>query len=95
MVWGTYALAVLAFNAAGFVGLYAQVRTQGALPLNPDRIGRMSPDLAFNTAAGFVTSTDWQAHSGEAKLSYPSRMVGLTLRNFGSAGTGMAVAPVT
>jgi K+-transporting ATPase ATPase A chain len=92
MAWGAYALAVLAFNAVGFVLLYAILRAQGALPLNPDGIGGMAPDLAFNTAVSFVTNTNWQAYSGEAQLSYLSQMAGLTVQNFVSAGTGMAVA---
>jgi K+-transporting ATPase ATPase A chain len=92
MAWPAYALAVLAFNAAGFVLLYAILRLQGALPLNPDGIGAMAPDLAFNTAVSFVTNTNWQAYSGEAQLSYLSQMAGLTVQNFVSAGTGMAVA---
>jgi potassium-transporting ATPase potassium-binding subunit len=91
MGWGSYALAVLAFNAIGFLVLYAILRTQGALPLNPDGISGMAPDLAFNTAVSFVTNTNWQAYSGEAQLSYLSQMVGLTVQNFVSAGTGMAV----
>ena len=70
MGWGAYALAVLAFNLVGFVLLYAILRAQGALPLNPDGIGGMAPDLAFNTAVSFVTNTNWQAYSGEAQLSY-------------------------
>lgn len=92
MGWGAYALAVLAFNATCLVVLYALLRVQGALPLNPDGIGGMAPDLAFNTAVSFVTNTNWQAYSGEAQLSYLSQMAGLTVQNFVSAGTGMAVA---
>lgn len=92
MGWGAYAMAVLAFNAAGFLLLYAILRGQGALPLNPDGIAGMAPDLAFNTAVSFVTNTNWQAYSGEAQLSYLSQMAGLTVQNFVSAGTGMAVA---
>lgn len=92
MTWGAYALAVLAFNLAGFVILYAILRMQGALPMNPDGIGAMAPDLAFNTAVSFVTNTNWQAYSGEAQLSYLAQMTGLTVQNFVSAGTGMAVA---
>ena len=91
MSWGGYALAALAFNLAGFLLLYAILRGQGGLPLNPDGIGGMSADLAFNTAASFVTNTNWQAYSGEAQLSYLSQMAGLTVQNFVSAGTGMAV----
>ncbi|AWD20875.1 potassium-transporting ATPase subunit KdpA [Fuscovulum blasticum] len=92
MTWLGYGMAVLAFNLAGFVLLYTLLRLQGALPLNPDGIGGMSADLAFNTAASFVTNTNWQAYSGEAQLSYLSQMAGLTVQNFVSAGTGMAVA---
>jgi K+-transporting ATPase ATPase A chain len=92
MGWSAYALAVLTFNAMGFVMLYALLRMQGALPLNPDGISGMEPDLAFNTAVSFVTNTNWQAYTGEAQLSYLSQMAGLTVQNFVSAGTGMAVA---
>lgn len=92
MGWAGYALAVLAFNAVGFLLLYAILRAQGVLPLNPDGIGGMAPDLAFNTAVSFVTNTNWQAYSGEAQLSYLSQMAGLTVQNFVSAATGMAVA---
>lgn len=90
--WRGYALAVLGFNLAGFGLLYAILRLQGLLPLNPDGIGAMSPDLTFNTAVSFVTNTNWQAYSGEVQLSYLSQMAGLTLQNFVSAATGMAVA---
>jgi K+-transporting ATPase ATPase A chain len=92
MTWLGYGMAVLAFNLAGFMLLYALLRLQGNLPLNPDGIGGMSADLAFNTAVSFVTNTNWQAYSGEAQLSYLSQMAGLTVQNFVSAGTGMAVA---
>ncbi|MFN7053594.1 MAG: potassium-transporting ATPase subunit KdpA, partial [Gemmobacter sp.] len=91
MTWGTYAMAVLAFNLVCFLVLYTILRMQGALPLNPDGIGGMAPDLAFNTAVSFVTNTNWQAYSGEAQLSYLAQMTGLTVQNFVSAGTGMAV----
>ena len=90
--WGAYALAVLAFNITGFVLLYAILRLQTVLPLNPDGIGPISADLAFNTAISFVTNTNWQAYSGEAQLTYFSQMAGLTVQNFVSAATGMAVA---
>ncbi len=92
MGWSAYAFAVLAFNATCFVVLYILLRVQGTLPLNPDGIGGMAPDLAFNTAVSFVTNTNWQAYSGEAQMSYLSQMAGLTVQNFVSAGTGMAVA---
>jgi K+-transporting ATPase ATPase A chain len=92
MTWGAYAMAVLAFNLVCFLLLYVILRAQGGLPLNPDGIGGMAPDLALNTAVSFVTNTNWQAYSGEAQLSYLSQMTGLTVQNFVSAGTGMAVA---
>lgn len=89
--WRGYTGAVLAFNLLGFGLLYALLRLQGMLPLNPEGIGAMAPDLAFNTAVSFVTNTNWQAYSGEAQLSYLSQMAGLTVQNFASAATGMAV----
>jgi K+-transporting ATPase ATPase A chain len=89
--WLGYATALLVFNAAGFVLLYAILRLQGALPLNPQGLAGMSPHMAFNTAASFVSNTNWQAYGGETTLSYFSQMVGLTVQNFVSAATGMAV----
>ncbi|WP_280634007.1 potassium-transporting ATPase subunit KdpA [Paracoccus ravus] len=89
--WRGYALAVLAFNLSGFVLLYLVLRVQHVLPLNPYGIGAISADLAFNTAISFVTNTNWQAYSGEAQLSYLSQMAGLTVQNFVSAATGMAL----
>lgn len=89
--WRGYAAAVLGFNLMGFLLLYAILRLQGGLPLNPDGVGAMAPDLAFNTAVSFVTNTNWQAYSGEAQLSYLSQMAGLTVQNFTSAATGIAV----
>jgi potassium-transporting ATPase potassium-binding subunit len=86
-----YVAALLTFNAAGFVFLYAIVRLQNYLPLNPQGFGPMSEHLAFNTAASFVANTNWQSYSGEATLSYFSQMVGLTVQNFVSAATGMAI----
>ncbi|MGV8987756.1 MAG: potassium-transporting ATPase subunit KdpA [Cypionkella sp.] len=91
MTWTAYAMAVLTFNLVGFLGLYALLRLQGLLPLNPEAIGAMAPDLAFNTAMSFVTNTNWQAYSGETQLSYLSQMAGLTVQNFVSAASGMAV----
>jgi len=90
--WMAYALAVLAFNLAGFVLLFGILRLQGVTPWNPEGIPPMSPDLAFNTAISFVTNTNWQAYGGEGELSYFSQMVGLGVQNFVSAATGMAVA---
>ncbi|MGP9804382.1 potassium-transporting ATPase subunit KdpA [Paracoccus sp. NSM] len=90
--WQGYSLSVLAFNLAGFVLLYTILRLQGVTPWNPQDTAPMSPDLAFNTAISFVTNTNWQAYGGESQLSYFSQMVGLTMQNFVSAATGMAVA---
>jgi len=90
--WLTYALAMLAFNVAGFILLYGILRLQGALPLNPAGMGAMAPDLAFNTAVSFVTNTNWQNYGGESTLSYLAQMAGLTVQNFVSAATGIAVA---
>jgi K+-transporting ATPase ATPase A chain len=90
--WTAYALAMLAFNLAGFALLYLVLRLQGVMPWNPEGLPPMAPNLAFNTAMSFVTNTNWQAYSGEAALSYSSQMAGLTVQNFVSAATGMAVA---
>src|SRR4051812_35306983 len=90
--WQAYTLAMLAFNAAGFVLLYGILRLQGVLPLNPQGFDGMSPWLAFNTAVSFVTNTNWQAYSGESAASYLSQMAGFTVHNFVSAATGIALA---
>jgi len=90
--WTRYAFAMLAFNVAGWLLLYAILRLQHLLPWNPQKLPPMTPDLAFNTAVSFVTNTNWQSYGGESTLSYFSQMVGLTMQNFVSAGTGMAVA---
>jgi K+-transporting ATPase ATPase A chain len=90
--WSRYALSVLGFNLIGFVLLYGIMRLQNILPWNPAEMGAVSPELAFNTAVSFVTNTNWQAYSGEATLSYFTQMVGLTMQNFISAATGMAIA---
>jgi K+-transporting ATPase ATPase A chain len=90
--WKGYALAMLAVNAAGFVLLFAILRLQGVLPLNPQGVSGMSAWLAFNTAASFVTNTNWQAYSGEVAASYLSQMAGLAVQNFLSASTGIALA---
>ena len=91
MNWKTYAVAMLLFNVTGLVALYALQRLQGFLPLNPSAFGAVAPDLAFNTASSFVTNTNWQAYGGESTLSYLTQMVGLTVQNFVSAATGMAM----
>ncbi len=90
--WRGYALAMLAFNAAGFALLYAILRCQDLLPLNPQGFAGMAPYLAFNTAISFVTNTNWQAYGGEAAASYLSQMAGFTVHNFVSAATGIALA---
>lgn len=90
--WLAYAGAVLAFSAAGFVLLYLQLRFQNLLPLNPQGFDGLSPHLAFNTAVSFVTNTNWQSYGGETTMSSLSQMAGLTVHNFVSAGTGLAIA---
>ncbi|MBA8871208.1 potassium-transporting ATPase subunit KdpA [Pantoea agglomerans] len=92
MRWPHYLLAILLFNALGFVVLLAILLMQGVLPLNPQQLPGLSWHLALNTAVSFVTNTNWQSYSGESTLSYFSQMVGLTVQNFLSAATGIAVA---
>jgi len=92
MNWWQYALAIMWFNILGLVLLFVLLMAQGSLPLNPQGFAGLSWDLAFNTAVSFVTNTNWQAYSGENTLSYLNQMVGLTVQNFLSAATGIAVA---
>jgi K+-transporting ATPase ATPase A chain len=91
MGWKTYGMAMLLFSAAGMLFLYALQRLQGYLPLNPASFGAVTPDLSFNTAASFITNTNWQAYGGETTMSYLTQTLGLTVQNFASAATGMAV----
>ena len=91
MNWKTYAIAVLLFNLLGGLVVYGLQRLQGSLPLNPEHLGAVSPDLAWNTAISFISNTNWQSYSGETTLSYLTQMLGLTVQNFVSAATGMAV----
>lgn len=91
MTWQQYALALLLFNAAGFLLVYLLLRLQAWLPLNPDGMTAVSPELAFNTAVSFASNTNWQFYGGETTMSYLSQMLGLTVQNFLSAATGMAV----
>jgi K+-transporting ATPase ATPase A chain len=91
MDWKTYTVAMLFFNFAGLLFLYVLLRLQNLLPLNPQYLPALPPDLAFNAAVSFVTNTNWQSYSGEAVMSYLSQMAGLTVQNFLSAATGMAV----
>mgnify|MGYP000858748548 CR=1 FL=1 len=91
MPWTTYAQSMLLFNFLGFVAVYALQRTQNLLPLNPESLPAVSPDLAMNTAVSFATNTNWQSYGGETTLSHLTQMLGLTVQNFLSAATGMAV----
>jgi len=90
--WLAFAVSMIAFNLVGFVALYALLRLQGVLPFNPSLFPGLDPDLAFNTAVSFVTNTNWQSYSGEATMSDLSQMAGLTVQNFLSAATGIALA---
>lgn len=90
--WTTYAVALLLFNLAGFLVLYALQRLQGSLPYNPAGMTAVEPGLAFNTAASFMTNTNWQNYGGESTMSYLVQMAGLTVQNFVSAATGIAIA---
>lgn len=91
MTWKKYALSAAAFSVFGFLFLFLLMMLQAFLPLNPERLGNPSWHLAFNTAVSFVTNTNWQAYSGESTLSYLTQMLGLTVQNFVSAATGIAV----
>ncbi len=90
--WVAYTVSMLVLNGAGAVLLYAILRLQDVLPLNPQGFGAVAPDLAFNTAVSFVTNTNWQSYGGETTLSHFSQMVGLTVQNFLSAATGICLA---
>jgi potassium-transporting ATPase potassium-binding subunit len=90
--WTTYTAAMLIFNLAGLVLLYVLQRLQGVLPLNPQNFGPPLPDSAFNTAVSFASNTNWQSYAGESTMSYLSQMAGLTVQNFVSAATGIALA---
>ncbi|HEY6572458.1 MAG TPA: potassium-transporting ATPase subunit KdpA, partial [Candidatus Eisenbacteria bacterium] len=91
MGWKRYAGAMLLFNVMGLLALYALQRTQHILPLNPRALGAVRPDSAFNTAVSFATNTNWQGYGGESTMSYLTQMLGLTVQNFLSAATGIAV----
>jgi K+-transporting ATPase ATPase A chain len=90
--WLAYTLAMLMFSALGFASLYAILRLQAFLPLNPQGFDGVPPDLAFNTAISFLTNTNWQAYSGETTMSHFSQMAGLAVHNFLSGATGIALA---
>ncbi|ALE54184.1 potassium-transporting ATPase subunit KdpA [Paraburkholderia sp. RL17-368-BIF-A] len=91
MSWKQYAVAVIAFNVLGVVFLYALLRLQGWLPGNPQQLGAMTVDGAFNTAVSFVTNTNWQDYTPEQTVGYLTQMLGLTVQNFLSAATGIVV----
>jgi K+-transporting ATPase ATPase A chain len=90
--WSVYALSLLAFSAVSVVGLFLLERLQGTLPLNPTEVDSVPSALAFNTAASFVTNTNWQNYGGESTMSHLTQMAGLTVQNFVSAAVGIAVA---
>src|ERR1041385_3892732 len=87
--WKQYTLAMLLFSLVSCVFTYAILRLQHLLPLNPQGLGPVSPDLAFNTAVSFTTNTNWQSYGGESTMSYLSQMVALAFHNFASAATGI------
>jgi potassium-transporting ATPase potassium-binding subunit len=91
MNWKQNAIAMLLFNLSGFLLVYLMQRVQHLLPLNPQGFGSVSPDSSFNTAISFATNTNWQGYGGESTMSYFTQMAGLTVQNFVSAATGMAV----
>ncbi|MDN0032969.1 potassium-transporting ATPase subunit KdpA [Oscillibacter valericigenes] len=91
MTWKQYLVSIFIFSGIGFVFLFLLQLLQGVLPGNPQGLGGVNWDLSFNTAASFVTNTNWQAYSGEASLSYLTQALGLTVQNFVSAATGIAV----
>jgi potassium-transporting ATPase potassium-binding subunit len=90
--WLQYTISFLLFHALAIVALYAMLRLQSVLPLNPQDLAGVSPDLALNTAVSFVTNTSWQSYGGETTLSYLSQMSGIAVHSFLSAASGMAVA---
>ncbi|MDO8810640.1 MAG: potassium-transporting ATPase subunit KdpA [Gallionella sp.] len=91
MRWTQYALAMILFSLLGVLAVYALQRLQVWLPLNPQGFGAVTPDSSFNTALSFVTNTNWQGYVGETTMSYLTQMIGLSVQNFFSAATGMAV----
>ncbi len=91
MDWKTYTVAFLLFNLMGLLAVYALQRLQAHLPLNPMNLGPLTPDSSFNTAISFATNTNWQGYGGETTMSYLTQMLGLTVQNFVSAASGMAV----
>ncbi len=92
MGWKEYAVTMLLFSLFSMLLLYFLERAQGWLPFNPQHLGKVAPDLAFNTAASFTTNTNWQNYSGETTMSYLTQMAGLAYHNFVSAAVGIALA---
>jgi potassium-transporting ATPase potassium-binding subunit len=90
--WYQYATAFLLFHLLGTAALYALLRSQSWLPLNPEKMPAVAPDLALNTAVSFVSNTSWQSYSGETTLSYALQMAGIAVQSFLSAAAGLAVA---
>ncbi|MDR3553128.1 MAG: potassium-transporting ATPase subunit KdpA, partial [Syntrophobacteraceae bacterium] len=90
--WKGYAASALIFSLVGAIFTYVLLRTQQFLPLNPQHLGAVSPDLSFNTASSFTTNTNWQSYGGESTMSYLAQMVALTSHNFFSAAMGISVA---
>ncbi len=90
--WWAYSGGMLIFHLFGFIVLYGLQRLQGVLPFNPQGMGAVAPDLAANTAMSFATNTNWQNYGGESTMSYLTQMAGLTVQNFTSAATGIALA---
>ena len=90
--WFAYTIAMVVFSVAGFLSLYVLQRLQNFLPLNPRGFDAVAPDLAFNTSVSFITNTNWQNYSGETTMSHLTQMLGLTVHNFLSAATGLAMA---
>jgi potassium-transporting ATPase potassium-binding subunit len=91
MNWKIYTAAVMLFNLLGLMAVYILLRLQASLPLNPQDLPSISPHLSFNTAISFASNTNWQSYGGEFTMSYFTQMLGLTVQNFVSAATGMAV----
>lgn len=91
MNWKEYLIAMLLFNFCSFIAVYFIQRLQFILPFNPQHFTAVSPEVSFNTAAAFITNTDWQVYSGESSLSYLTQMIALTVQNFLSAATGMSL----
>jgi K+-transporting ATPase ATPase A chain len=90
--WCAYTIAMVVFSVAGFLSLYALQRLQNVLPLNPRGFDAVAPDLAFNTSISFISNTNWQNYGGETTMSHLTQMLGLTVHNFLSAATGLAMA---